>query len=111
MQFHAFHGVDDYEKEHGNDFEIDVIIFTDLAKAAKSDKIADAINYARIHELVSEIMKSESVDLIERLAYTIGTKIIADFPDVQNFKVNVRKLNPPVHNKTKYTEASMTWPR
>ncbi|MEX0609733.1 MAG: dihydroneopterin aldolase [Balneolaceae bacterium] len=110
MEFHAFHGVDEHEKEHGNDFEVDVFIHSDLSKAAKSDDFADAINYARIHQIVSEVMMANSVNLIEHLAFQIGTKISGEF-ELSDFQVKVRKLNPPVHQKTKFTEASMSWPR
>lgn len=111
MHFHAFHGVDDYEKEHGNDFEVDVTLLTDLTAAAKSDRISDAPNYAKIHQLTSEVMAGESVNLIEHLAFLIGSKIEKEFEDVTEFEVKVRKLNPPVHQKTKFTEASLSWPR
>lgn len=111
MHFHAFHGVDNYEKEHGNDFEVDVILKTDLTAAAKSDRISNAPNYARIHQLTSEVMAGKSVNLIEHLAFLIGSKIEEEFGEVSGFEVKVRKLNPPVHQKTKYTEASLSWPR
>ncbi|MEX0721443.1 MAG: dihydroneopterin aldolase [Balneolaceae bacterium] len=110
MQFHAFHGVDDHEKKYGNDFEVDVILHVDLSAAGKSDNLSEAINYAKVHQLVSEIMMGNSADLIEHLAFRIGSKIEQDI-EVVEFEVKVRKLNPPVYQKTKYTEASMSWPR
>lgn len=111
MQFHGKHGVAEHEKEYGNDFEVDVSISADLSKSAASDELSDTFDYSRIHEIAGSVIKGESVDLIEKLVFQIGNKIEAEFPEAKSFEVTVRKLNPPVQDKTKFTEVRMRWPR
>lgn len=110
MKFRAFHGVHEHEKKEGNDFEVDVIFHSDLSSAAKSDQLSDAIDYAKVHEITSEIMAGKSVDLIEHLCFLIGSNIAKTIPQADQFEVTVRKLNPPLSSQTKYTEVRMTWP-
>lgn len=111
MKFRAFHGVHELEKKEGNDFEVDVIFESELTKPGKSDQLSDAIDYTKIHAICTEIMKGESVDLIEHLCYQIGNKISETFPEHSAFNVSVRKLSPPLPSATEFTEARMSWPR
>lgn len=110
MKFKAFHGVHEHEKTEGNNFEVDVIFYTDLFKAGSSDQLSDAIDYTKVYEIVSDIIHGESVDLIEHLCFKIGSEIESSSPDRTKFEVAVRKLNPPLSSQTSYTEARMSWP-
>lgn len=110
MKFRAFHGVHEHEKKEGNDFEVDVIIHSDLSKAGRTDQLSDAIDYTAVHKIISDIMHGESVDLIEHLCFKIGVEIDGFSPDQTKFEVAVRKLNPPLSSQTEYTEARMSWP-
>ncbi|MEQ8525069.1 dihydroneopterin aldolase [Gracilimonas sp.] len=111
MKFRAFHGVHEHEKKEGNNFEVDVIFASDLVPPGKSDQLSDAIDYTKVHEICTEIMEGESVDLIEHLCYRIGNKISETFPEHSSFDVSVRKLSPPLSSATEFTEARMSWPR
>lgn len=110
MKFRAFHGVHEHEKKEGNDFEVDVTVYSDLSKAGRSDQLSDAIDYTRVHKIISDIMHGESVDLIEHLCFRIGTEVESTLPNQTKFEVAVRKLNPPLSSQTEYTEARMSWP-
>lgn len=111
MKFRAFHGVHEHEKKEGNDFEVDVNFEADLSKAGKSDKLSDAIDYTKVHEIAAEIMNGKPVDLIEHLCFLIGTEISKTFPYHSKFEVSVRKVNPPLSSPADYTEVRMSWPR
>ena len=55
MTFYGYHGVYDFEKEKGTDFEIDLELFTPLLKSSKSDNIEDTINYEDIYDYIRDI--------------------------------------------------------
>ncbi|SMO79076.1 dihydroneopterin aldolase [Gracilimonas mengyeensis] len=111
MQFRGYHGVHAHEKSEGNDFEVDVILKTDLTAPASSDKLSYAIDYTKIHDIAKEVLAGESVDLIEHLCYKIGSAIETKLANIDSFEVRVRKLGPPLSTQTEYTEARMSWPR
>ena len=61
MTFYGYHGVYDFEKEKGTDFEIDLELFTPLLKSSKSDNIEDTINYDDIYyDCLPDLVMSET---------------------------------------------------
>lgn len=112
MKFLGYHGVQDFEKEEGNDFVVDVIFHTDLSEAGKADDLNKAINYTEVQQLTAEVMDGTSVDLIETLCYRIGEKLYQRFQDRSDkIEVKVCKLQPPINAPVDHTEARMSWPR
>ncbi len=112
MSFHGYHGVQDFEKEEGNDFIVNVTFHTDLTKPGRTDDLDDAINYTRVQQLTSEVMAGTSVDLIETLCFKIGTLLFENFSDQsEKIDVHVRKLKPPIEAPVDHTEVRMSWPR
>lgn len=111
MQFRGFHGVNEHEKKEGNNFEVDVVFKTPLSVPGQSDDLSDAIDYTKIHNICSDIMNGESVNLIEHLCFKIGSEISNTFPTYTELEVSVRKLSPPLSSPTDFTEARMSWPR
>ena len=94
MKFHAFHGHNEQEKIDGNDFEVDLSLYFDMTLPGETDRLKDALDYAGLRELTSEIMNGPSADLIEHLAFRIGNK-----------------MNPPIEGVNDHVEAEYSWPR
>jgi dihydroneopterin aldolase len=80
IQLYAYHGVHAYEREHGARFEIDVELEAVLDEATKSDELADTIDYVKVQQLVVSISTGNRFHLIETLAETIATDVLAQFP-------------------------------
>ena len=110
LKFHGMHGVYDQEKIDGNHFEVDLECSLSLQKAGETDDLKYTLDYAQAHEIVTQIMTGESLNLIESLTLKIGEKIFSTF-QLQQLKVNVKKLNPPMEGSTEYSEVIMLWPR
>ena len=71
-------GVFDHERKHPQDVVINVTLFTDLAPAAASDDIDDAVDYKTLkNEIVSRVEKS-SFKLIEKLAQMVADCCLED---------------------------------
>lgn len=105
--FYAYHGVLTEEQSVGRKFEVDVELSYDLSKAAETDKLEYAVNYEKVYKYLKEILTENKFYLIERLAYTIAKKILEKFDNVENVKVNVRKLHPPIGGLIDFVEASI----
>lgn len=93
IKMRAFHGVYAEERIEGNNFCIDVYITIDTSRAAKSDDLADALDYSVIHHKISEIMRQPQ-NLLERLNMSIGDAILRQSPDIQSVRVKVSKYRP-----------------
>jgi dihydroneopterin aldolase len=100
MEFYAFHGCYDEERMTGNNFTVDITIDTDMQKAAKSDNICDALNYAQVYALVKDVMSIRSY-LLENVCSRILDKLFDSFRQLNSVEVSVAKLNPPLGGPVK----------
>ena len=84
------HGVDEHERLVPQAFEIDVELALDLRPAGTSDDLDRTVDYGRVDAHVRELVEGRSFLLIEALAETIATEILAAYP-VDDVVVRVRK--------------------
>lgn len=98
MEFHAFHGCLDHEKQLGNTFIVTVNMDLSTDKAGKSDELRDTLNYQLVYDVVKEQMEIPS-KLIEHVGQRILDSIFKNFPIIKKLKVKLSKLNPPLGAK------------
>ena len=91
MVFLARHGVNDWEKDAEQRFEVDVELGVDIRAAATGDDIAETVDYRAVHESVRSVVEGPSVNLIETLAAAIARDILAAYASVDDVVVRVRK--------------------
>lgn len=96
MHFSARHGLLPVEAENEQPFSATVELELSTARAGLSDKIEDAIDYRRIQAVVRDVIGGSRKHLIETLAESIATKLLAGFPEVSAVVVEVTKPRPPV---------------
>ena len=97
MMFLTCHGVLPEEKITPQEFMIDVRIGTKaILKAATTDNIEDALNYAEVFEVVKGVVMDRMFDLIEALAAAIGDEILQIFECCDNVRIKVTKMTPPI---------------
>lgn len=105
----AYHGCMPIEAEVGTWFETTVSVAGDLATAAQSDDIDDAINYVDLTDIVNEQMGIRS-NLIEHVGQRIIDAIRSKYPELTAVEVNVKKLNAPVQGEVRSVGITMSWP-
>ncbi|MDQ4045019.1 MAG: dihydroneopterin aldolase [Chloroflexota bacterium] len=91
LRFYGYHGVNPEERVQGQRFVVDVWLETDLRPAGSTDDLAQTINYSRVYQRVKAIIEGEPRDLIEAVAETIATAVLAEFPAAVAVTVTVRK--------------------
>lgn len=100
MEFFAYHGVYQEEREKGQNFSIDLEILADYSKACRTDKLEDSIDYVQVYELIKAEMEIPS-SLLENLAQRIIDSIRKKFDQIESMKVKITKLQPPISGKLK----------
>ena len=83
-------GVWDWEREIEQMLLIDLMMETDIRAAAKSDALADALNYQAVSESITEYVQNAKPKLIEVLAEGIADLVLA-LPAVTAVDVTVKK--------------------
>ena len=100
IRCYAYHGCMEEEAVVGTNFSVDVEIKTDLSLSAKSDLLADTIDYVAVSKLVQEEMAVKS-KLIEHVTQRILNRLMKDFPSVESSKVIVVKHAAPINGEVK----------
>lgn len=111
LKLRGLHGYHDFEREQGNDFEIDLIFTADLRASARGDDLSQTIDYQDAVAIVEEVIDGPSQKLIETLAATIGDRLFDRYPSAQKLTVALRKLSPPLNVDTDYSEVQFSWKR
>ena len=89
MEFYAYHGHYEEERVVGNRFLLDLSIEADCDKAAKSDRIHDALNYQIAYKIIREQMHEKS-HLLENIAKRI---LDALYENMKDIKGHIKKNN------------------
>ncbi|MGN1210402.1 MAG: dihydroneopterin aldolase [Candidatus Cryptobacteroides sp.] len=106
MQFHSYHGCLEKERLEGNLFTVDFRGELDMAAAAESDNLEDALDYGHLYDIVAEQMAIPS-NLLENVASRIADSIGLAFPQLEAFTVRVSKKNPPVNGPAEWSRVTL----
>ncbi len=95
IRVYAYHGCLVEEGKIGSDYRVDVSVKADLSTSAKTDNLADTVDYVHLNKIVKEEMAIRS-QLLEEVAKRILDRILLEIPIVKKADVAVSKLNPPI---------------
>lgn len=98
MEFRAYHGCYDLERQVGNRFTVDLEIATELGDVAAEDSVEKAVNYLTVYEIVRTQMQVAQ-RTIERAATNVIDALYAAFPQIRHIRCTVSKLAPPLGGK------------
>lgn len=96
LQFHACHGVLEWERTVKQAFTVTVALQVDLRTAGQTDHLDDTINYAQVVDVIAEIMAGPPLHLLEALAHQISQTLIGLDGRIAQVIVKVCKVHPPV---------------
>jgi dihydroneopterin aldolase len=105
MRFLGRHGVTLEERMEPQPFEVDVVMWSSLEAAVRSDDLADTVDYSAVFSLVADIVQGSSFRLIEALAGAIVEAVLESQPLVESIEVRVRKPQAPLPGTFEAVEA------
>ena len=83
-------GVNPSERELEQEIRMQLFMWTNIAKASRSDNLEDALDYSTIYREVVQRVEQSRFYLIERLAYEIAT-ICLQHPLIHKVSVVLEK--------------------
>jgi 2-amino-4-hydroxy-6-hydroxymethyldihydropteridine diphosphokinase/dihydroneopterin aldolase len=91
----GYHGVLPSERQSGQEFRADVVLYLDTRPAAAGDDLAQTVSYADVASDVHDILTGEPADLVETVAERIAAAVLAR-PQVEAVDVRVHKPHAPI---------------
>jgi len=95
LRVRGHHGVLPEERRDGQDFVVDVVAWLDLRAAARSDDLADTLDYGALAQRVAAIVGGEPCDLIEAVAGRVADEVLGD-ARVRAVEVTLHKPQAPI---------------
>lgn len=83
-------GIYDWERRIRQTVVIDIEMATDVAKAARSDQIDDAVNYKAVAKRLIAFVRESEFQLVETLAERIAQLVLSEF-DIPWLRLRVNK--------------------
>lgn len=90
------HGVFEHEKRDGQEFVVDLVVWADLAKAGRSDALADTVDYGGLAEHAVRIVGGEPCDLIESVCGRVAEAVLGSDERVDAVEVTLHKPSAPI---------------
>ena len=96
LKVRGTHGVFEHEKRDGQDFLVDLVLWTDFTAAAASDDLADTVDYGALALFARDVVAGPSLDLIETVASRIADGIMEMAPGADAVEVTLHKPQAPI---------------
>ncbi len=93
MTFFGHHGCLANERESGVHLDVDVELRTDTRAAARSDRVEDTVDYARLVETCRRVVEDGSYHLVETVAERLAQALLEE-PRASSVRVRVAKRPP-----------------
>lgn len=95
LEVFAHHGLLPEERRLGGRFVLDIRAEVARCRAEDTDRLEDAVDYARMAALAEQVAQAESYHLLERLAAAVADRLMREFP-LDSARVRVTKLSVPI---------------
>lgn len=108
IEFFAYHGIYDFEREKGNIFWVDIYMTKGYSNNQLSD-LDSTVDYEKVYALLNTVMQQPE-DLLETVAKKLIHAVAEAFPSIEKMQVKIKKHQPPILDaKVNYSAFELEW--
>ena len=107
IRIFANHGCLSEETKIGSDYRVDIEVSANLQPSAKSDQLAETVDYVFLNRIIREEMLKPS-HLLETVARRILDRVFTEDNLVKKATVCISKINPPIGGDVERVTIKMT---
>ncbi|MFV0636709.1 dihydroneopterin aldolase [Mitsuokella sp. WILCCON 0060] len=96
MEFYGYHGCLPEERQQGQKFFVDAVLYLDLKEAGCHDDLSKTVNYAEVFTKIRSIVEGEPVCLIETVAERLAAMILKEYARILKVEITVHKPSAPI---------------
>ena len=93
LKLDASIGIYAWEHQVAQTIQLDVELAVDASRCARSGRIADTVDYAKVVARIGDTLAGRHFTLIEKLAEELATMILGEF-DTPWVRISIAKLAP-----------------
>ena len=108
LEFYGRHGTEQWEKQTGCRFTVDIELTADFKEAGRTDRLEETLDYRVIYARARHVVERESHNLIETVASRLLHEMFRTF-EVTDVRVRVAK--PEAHPTQVPRERAAARPR
>lgn len=97
IQFTAFHGLHKEEQKIGNRFSVYVEVDYEPFTNSTIKHIDETVNYVDLYTIVNQHM-AKSTPLLETVVQELAQHILQQFKQIKTVRIQLTKLNAPIHS-------------
>ncbi|MGI5221841.1 dihydroneopterin aldolase [Nocardia sp. CA-290969] len=98
LRVFGYHGVFEHERRDGQEFVVDLTVWTDISAAAATDDLTHTVDYGALADLAVGIVQGPPRNLIETVAAEIAERVRA-VPGVADVEVVLHKPGAPIPHR------------
>jgi len=84
-------GVHPHERKREQDLFVDVELWLDIGKAARTDQLVNTIDYTQVAEDLSNFIRAEQFHLVETLAQRACKMLLSRHQSLKKCRLSIRK--------------------
>lgn len=96
LKIFAYHGVFEHEKQNGQNFYVNAVLYLDTERAGILDELAYSVDYGSVCKLIEEVMTKNTYRLLESVAQAVATAILCHYKLVNSIDIEIRKPEAPI---------------
>jgi dihydroneopterin aldolase len=95
LEFYAYHGVPDAEREVGHRYQVDACLGI-KSHGPLGDDLSQSVDYAAVAATLIEFGTGPQCRTIERVAELMADALLDRFPLIEEAEITLRKMAPPM---------------
>lgn len=96
LEVYAYHGVFPEEKQLGQRFFVNAVLYTDTQRAGLEDRLELSTNYGDVCMLIYDWMKENTCQLLEAVAERLAKAILLKYDLISAVDLEIRKPDAPI---------------
>lgn len=96
LEVFAHHGVYQEEKENGQTFVVNAVLYTDIRRAGARDDLTYTTNYGEVCRFITEWMQENTYRLLEAVAEKLSKAILLKYMLVTAVDLEIKKPQAPI---------------